>query len=538
MSVVRRAITSGYAVALRAFPPAHRAEYQAEMIESFDRTLAVHVRERGRWRAMGFAVAACLDVVRAGLGERRRHRRDRQIRTLGDIFAGFGRDLKYAVRALTKARTFSIVCVVSLGLGLGVVFSMSMFLRLLTARPPGVDTDGLVELVVKPLGPLRAKVGNWAIETWSYPDFEDLRSTGTGMTVTGWRIDDGILSSPSLAPQPVSTMYVSANYFSAVGVAPEQGRGFDAADANAQPGLVVSHRLWESRLGADPDVIGSTLTLNRVEYVVLGVVPEGFRGHINRRGARPADVWVTLREHSLLTDENGLRHDRDVDWLRALGRLSPGTSLVDANGAVSSVMSGLTEQYPASNEHKAASVEPYSSTGVNQQLENGIVTAMFLGMSGMVLIVVCLNVAGMLLVRSATREQELAIRQAMGASRGRLLGTLMSEAIVLALAGGALSAVAVYGGTATLAWWLGGPVPDALRLNGLRVLGCIALSLATTLVFGLLPSLRFSRSKMGAAIKDAGGGGSWRVGRVHPAGGGPSGRYRAAVPRAGWPAFR
>jgi len=484
MSVVRRAVTRAYALALRAFPPAHRAEYQAEMIESFDRRLAALARDHGRRRALGFAVAACLNVVSAGHGERRRHRRTGRKRARAHVFAGFGRDLTYAARALAKARTFSIVCVVSLGLGLGVVFSISQFLRLLTATPPGVNADGLVEVVVKPLGPLRAKVGNWAIETWSYPDFEDLRNADTGMTVTGWAVDDGILRSPSLAPQPVSTMYVSANYFTAVGVVPAQGRLFNAADedeSSAQPVLVVGHRLWENRLGADPDIIGSTLTFNRVEHVVVGVAPDGFRGHLNRRGATPADLWAPLREHPVLTNESGLRHSRDADWLRVFARLSPGTSLGEANGAVSSLMSGLAEQYPTSNEYKAASVEPYTSTGANRQLENGIVTVMFYGMSGMVLVVVCLNVAGMVLVRTATRERELAIRQAVGASRSRLMGYLMSEAVVLALAGGSLSVAVVYGGSVALAWWFEGPIPDALRLNASRAAVCIALSLATTL---------------------------------------------------------
>ena len=518
MSVARRVAARFYAVVLRAFPAAHRAEYQAEMIDSFDRGLAAQARDGGRWRALVFAVAACVNVVGEGLAERRRHRRAGRKRARGHAFSGFGRDLIYAARALAKARTFSIVCAVSLGLGLGVVFSISMFLRLMTATPVGVDPEGLVEVVVSPLGPLRAKVGSWAIETWSYPDFEDLGNADTGMTITGWAVDDGYLRSPTVAPQRVSTMYVSANYFSAVGVVPAQGRIFNAADeheSSAQPVLVVSHRLWQNRLGADPEIIGSKLTFNRVQHEVVGVAPDGFRGHLSPRGASPADVWVPLRGHPALANDIGLRRNRDVDWLRILARLSPGTSLAEANGAVSSVMSDLAKQYPASNEYRAASVEPYTSTGANQQSDMGIITVIFFGLSGMVLVVVCLNVAGMVLVRTATRERELALRQALGASRSRLMGYLMSEAVVLALVGGSLSAAVVYGGSIGLSWWFEAPVPDALRLNASRIAGCVALSLATTLVFGLLPSIRFSRSSMVKGIKDDAGGGGWRVGRVH-----------------------
>ncbi len=516
MSVARRAVTRVYALTLWAFPAAHRDEYQAEMIESFDHGLAAHAREHGRWRALGFAAATCLNVVSAGLGERRRHRRAGLTRTLGDILASFGRDLSYAARSLAKARTFSTVCVISLGVGLGVVFAISMFMSMLFAKPPGVVTEGLVEVVVSPQGPLRAQVGRGAIETWSYPNFDDLSRADTGMAVTGWAINNGVLRSASVAPQRVSTMYVSVNYFTSVGIAPALGRGFDAGDdSNAQPVVVVSHRLWENRLEADPDIVGSTLVFNRVEHVVVGVAPEEFRGHLNRRAANPVDVWVPLREHPLLAAKNPLRQDRNADWLRVLARLSPGTTLADANSAVSSIMAGLAERYESSNEYKAAAVFAYTSTGTNEQLEKRLIKAIFFGSAGMVLIVVCLNVAGMMLVRSATREQELAVRQALGASRGRLASHLMSEAIVLALAGGALSVAVVYGGSATLAWWLQGPAPDALRLNAARAAACVGLSLATTLVFGLLPSVRFSRSSVVTAIKDDAGGGGWRVGRVH-----------------------
>jgi len=515
VSVVRRAVTRAYALTLRAFPAAHRAEYRDEMIESFDRGLAAQVRDHGRWRALTFAVAAGLNVVGAGLGERRRHRRAGLTRTLGDVLAGFGRDLTYAARSLARARTFSTVCIVSLGVGLGVVFSISMFMSMLFATPAGVDADRLVEVVVNPQGPLRAQFGRWAIETWSYPDFEDLGDADTGMAVTGWAINNGVLRSSKVAPRRVSTMYVSLNYFTSVGIAPALGRGFDAGDSNGQPVLVVSHRLWETRLDSDPDIIGSTLAINRVEHVVIGVAPEEFRGHLNRRAANPVDLWLPLREHPFLAAESGLRHDRHTDWLRVHARLAPDTTLADADSAVSSLMAGLAEQHASSNEYKNASVLAYTSTGTNEQLEKRIVTTMFFAAAGMVLLVVCLNVAGMMLVRSATREPELAVRQALGASRGRLASHLMSEAVVLALAGGALSVAVVYGASATLAWWLQGPVPDALKLNVARAAACVGLSLATTLVFGLLPAIRFSRSSVVTAIKDDAGGGGWRVGRVH-----------------------
>ncbi|NQW04093.1 MAG: ABC transporter permease [Acidobacteria bacterium] len=521
MTTVSQVAVRLYALALRAFPSRHRAMFASEMVEAFDRGVTARVSERGVFNALMFILAAMGDTAAAGSGERRRERergRQHEIR-LGrrSPWNGLGRDLAHAARTLTKARTFSVVCVVSLGLGLGVVFSISLFLRGLSATPPGVQTDGLVELVVTPQGPLRAKSGDWAIETWSYPDFEDLRTANTGVTVTGWAVGGTVLRASDAEPRRVSTMYVSPDYFALIGVSPSQGRVFDPAgeDETNAPAVIVSHQLWEGSLGADPAIVGSSITLNRAAHVVIGVAPAGFGGHIGRRGATQADVWVPLREHPAFANGNGAAQKRDADWIQVVGRLSSDTSLADANGAIASVMSGLAERYPASNEHKGASVQPYSSTGANQRIEMAIIDAMFLSLAGMVLLVVCLNVAGMVLVRSATRERELAVRLALGASRGRLIRYLMSEAAVLALLGGLLSLAVVYGGAAGLARLAEVPIPDAWKLTPLRIALCFVMSLATTLVFGLMPAVRFSRTRVVIAIKDDAAGAGWRVGRVH-----------------------
>ena len=152
-----------YRLALRAFPASHRAAYAGEMTDAFERALIAR-RALGRWSAFTFVLAACLDAVRAGLGERRRHagRASNGRPPLGYI----PRDLAHAVRSLAKARGFSFVSIVSLGIGLGIVFAMLMMLRVLIGTPPGFTRDGLVELLVIPQN-----------DTWSYPDFEELRAS-------------------------------------------------------------------------------------------------------------------------------------------------------------------------------------------------------------------------------------------------------------------------------------------------------------------------------------------------------------------------
>ena len=277
--------------------------------------------------------------------------------------------------------------------------------------------------------------------------------------------------------------------------------------------------------------------LNRREHVVVGIAPEGFRGHINRRGARQADLWVPLGHHPAIVDDPVVAADRSADWLRISGRLEPGVTREAAHGAVAAVSRQLAEEHPATHEFRRGSVQPYTSTGANQIFEMAAIAVMFYAMSGAVLLVVCLNLAGMMLVRTASRRQELAVREALGASRWRLARYLMSESAVIALAGGVLGVAALRVATLGLVWWFGGALPPEWELSPARVGVFLLVSLATALIFGLAPSLRFSRGGMLTAMNDDTGGGGWRVGRAHQDCRGATGRCGPAVSGARRPAL-
>ena len=157
------------------------------------------------------------------------------------------RDLRYATRSLARDRVFSIVCVLSLGIGMGAVVALATFARAMTSPARAVNPDGLVELLVLPEGPLRARVGNWALERWSYPDYQALRTSETGLAVTGWAMDSSqigdTVGGAETAP-PAATFYVSANYFTTFGVSLARGSGFDrSADdsPSPEPQVVLSH---------------------------------------------------------------------------------------------------------------------------------------------------------------------------------------------------------------------------------------------------------------------------------------------------------
>lgn len=416
-------------------------------------------------------------------------------------------DLVHAARGLVKARAFTAVCVISLGLGMGVVIAILMFMRTVLGAPPGVNVDRLVELVIRPSGQLLAEAGEPIVDTWSYPDYLDVRDAATGLVLTGWSHGEGQLR-PAVGSRTISlrTMYVSSNYFSTIGVTLPLGPGFTPVDdrSPAEPEAVISHRIWQVRFGSDPGIIGRAITINQTEHVVVGVAPEKFRGHIGGLDDAYSQLWLPLSRHPGLVAAGSTRSDREASWLRVIARLSPGATLAQADAAVASVMAALAERHPATNREKAGGVEPYFPSGASERAQVSFAKMIILGLSGIVLLVVGLNISGMMLARSAIRERELAIRMAMGASRWRLMRHHLSEALVLAIFGGSLAAAVIFGGPVVVAWWFdfSGPVLELFTPDLWVVLQCIALCFVTSLVLGLLPAIRFSRPSVLSTLKN------------------------------------
>jgi predicted permease len=434
------------------------------------------------------------------------------------MFKGIWRDLGYAGRSLAKARAFTFVCVISLGIGMVPVIAIPYGARLFTMPPPGVNTQGLVELVTTRVGP-RA-----ATDEWSYPDFVDLRASDTGVAMTGWvgGRSEVMLHAPGGEKTESQTLFVSANYFRTIGVALARGAGFDGEmdhPLKAAPVVVLGDNFWQNRLGSDPGIVGKTLTLNNIPHVVVGVAPPQFNGHLGFQGAQ---LFVPLERHPLLIADNKARSERDNKWVHIHGRLSPGIGIAPASAAVSAVTAHLAKQYPATNELKAGIVEAYHAAGNLSRSDLKRVQALGLTLTGMVLLVVCLNISGMMQVRSAMRERELSIRQAVGASRGRLVQYFLAEAILLAGLGGAFASLVLFNLPSVLSRFVMNvdePIQvqfrEALRVDLSIVAITIGLCLATSLVFGFLPAIRFSRPVIISALKDDGGAGGLRVGRVH-----------------------
>jgi putative ABC transport system permease protein len=430
-------------------------------------------------------------------------------------------DLRHAMRALVKERAFTLVCVVSLGIGMGAVVALATLGRAITAPARGVDTDGLAEVLVLPQGPLREKAGVWALERWSYPDYQALRDTDVGMDITGWSLESSEFGEPvpdQKAPLRVPTLYVSPNYFRTFGVSLARGPGFDAAhddSPSAEPRVILSHDFWTGRVGSDPDIVGKSVMVDGVPHTVVGITPQDFRGHFHFFQAPPSLLLVPLERHPRLRQEPNLRNDRTAEWIRIHGRLAPGVSLTQANGLVSSAVATLASRYPATNQFKAATVEPYASLGAAGRPESLRVFSVLLSLAGAVLLIVCVNISGMMLIRGATRAHELSIRAALGAGRQSLAQHLFVEALVLACAAGMLSGLVLFGIPALIGWWMGVPVPAEVDFDAAGALVAAGLCLLVSVLFGLLPAIRFSRPSLLPALQEnAGRGGTQRI-RAH-----------------------
>ena len=489
-----------------------------ELDQDFDEEFAAHIdllTEQNERRGLDRQEARRQAILQMGGLNRTRnlHREERELRPVQrflDALHGIWRDLVYAGRSLAKARAFTFVCVVTLGIGMVPVIGIPWAARLFMAPPPGVNTEGLVEVVLKASGPREAS------DRWSYPDFADLRDAGTGITMMGWALDQTELSTQTpdgIRTERVRTMFVSANYFRTLGVKLAAGAGFDSSaddPLNAVPVVILGYD-GPARSGPDLGMLGKTLTVNGIPHVVVGIAPDDFSDTVGVQFFLPLEMHPRLRNKSV-------RYDRDSEWMYIYGRLSPEVRMEQAMAAVSVVTSRLAAQYPETNEFTAGSLEPYDGIRYDQRSELIVLQSVVLALTGMVLLVVCLNISGMMQVRGAMRERELSVREAIGASRGRLVRYLLSEAVILSGLGSALAIIVLFNIPPVLAWWIGQPIPtefkEALRPNLSIAAIAVGVPLLTSLVFGLLPALRFSRPAIISSLKDDAGGGGHRVGRV------------------------
>jgi predicted permease len=426
------------------------------------------------------------------------------------------RDVKHAVRVLRKNPGFAAIVVLTLGLGIGAnasIFSLmdQVLLRALPVRSPG-------ELVLLD-GPGAFRGRTFNAQTFSYPMYRDFRDRNEVFTGVLGRFPTAMTLVWNGQAERVSGELVSGNYFEVLGVRPEIGRVFYAADdrtPGAHPVVVLSHGFWSRRFGADPSVLNGTLVVNGQPLTIVGVAARGFNGV---QVGSNADVMVPLMMKAQMTPTWNDLDNRRSRWLTVMARLKPGTTAEQAEVQMNVVYRQINEQEIAEQANvsetfrkrfleKHLEVLPGGRGLSDLRSEFSTALIVLMWMVGVVLLIACANVANLLLARTASRQKEISLRLALGAGRWRIVRQQLVESLTLASAGAAVGLVlAAWTGSLLLATLPGSESARALSAtpDARVVLFALALAGLTAVVFGVVPALQATRPAAAAVLKEEAG---------------------------------
>jgi len=410
------------------------------------------------------------------------------------------KDVAYAVRMLAKSPGFSLAAILSLAIGIGANTSIFSILDALLLRPlPYKDAGRLVIL-------WNRSPGLNITEDWfSTAQYFDIKTGHQGFEQVAIAIGGNDNLTSHGEPERVGTIRISSNLLPMLGQSAALGRTFSAdEDSPGRPATaLLSHGMWERHYGADPRIIGQSVTLNGLLYEVVGIMPPSFS--LPREvlptlgGAEQADILLPL---PLPADA---AQNRDHEDYNIIGKLKPGVSTAQAQAEMDTITARLRHDHPQTYPPNGGLT--FGIVPLLEQVVGDARPALFvlLGAVGFVLVIACANVANLLLARAVARQKEIAIRTAMGASRWRIVQQLLTESVLLSLAGGALGVL--------LAFWslhwiqILGPksVPRIhdIGIDGAALLFTFLLSLGSGTLFGLAPALRISRLNVSATLQEA-----------------------------------
>ncbi len=409
-------------------------------------------------------------------------------------------DLRFGLRMLWRSPGFSILAILCLTLGIGANAAVFSWVEGILFRPyPAVMHQ---ERLVALSGTARGETGATAL---SWPDFVDLQRNCTLFdTLFVSKITGTTLSIGDRAERTTGSI-VSANYFAAIGVHPILGRGFEPGEdtgRNAHPVAVISYQLWQGRFKGDREIIGKTQRLNGVVHTIVGVTPEGFYGTFV--GWR-MQFWVPASMEEIFESGGYKLEDRGARWIESYGRLKPEVSRQQAQAEISAIAKRLEADYPDTNRGRSMQLWPLWQTPFNNARTLLPTLEIMLAAVFFVLLISCANVGNLLLVRSFARRHEMTVRQAIGASRGRLLKQLLTEGVILSAFGAAGGLLVAYWCRHALALLFPARAGVSMHLPGeidWRVLAVSAgVCVIATLVVGLVPALQSGKIDLAGALK-------------------------------------
>jgi predicted permease len=470
------------------------------MEEQLEKELRFHLHEHAdELIAQGKAPELAQRNARLALGGpeqvKEKCRDARGTRWLEDFF----QDFRYALRTLRQRPGFAAVAILTLALGSGATTVMFTVINGVLLKPLAyLEADRLVTL--------HGKTDKYG-EQWgfSYPEFHDYQSASRTLgSVAAWTYGGGTVTRPGEA-EYVAGLQISSGLFSVLGVPPVEGRAFLAQEdqPGAAPVAVISYSLWRRRFGGSRETIGQQLIFEGKSYTIVGIAPARFRMEDE------VDIYTPLGQGTEPRMQN-----RGAFFIHVLGRLQPNVTLEQAQTELSLIARQLAVQYPGVNQGRDMVAHPLS-----QEVVAGVRPTLWLllGAVSLVLLIACVNVASLLLARAVSRERELAMRAALGASRGRLARQCLTESSVLGISGGALGILlALVGIRPFVSLWPGSlPRAEDVRLDWRVLLFALGVSLLSSFLFGLAPALRAPARQLERTLRGGGRslGGSTR--RLH-----------------------
>ena len=423
-------------------------------------------------------------------------------------------DIRYALRGFRRAPGFTAVAILSLGLGIGVNTTLFSLVNMLILRPlPVKDPGQLVTFSSQ-------QKGSFPMPVFSYPDYRDIREQTAGTLSGILAYCDGLdgLSADGHADR-VITHYVTGNYFTLLGIKPALGRVILPSEGKvegADPVLVLSYSYWKAHFASDPNVIGKRVLIDGHPVTVVGVAPKQFHG---AQALIDVQAYLPLGMNSISAGFPGFLENRSLRNLYLLGRLTPGVTLNRAQARLQIVSERLSAAYPKDSAGVTLMVEKQLLGRVAGGKELMAIGALFLAMAALVLVLACINLANLLMVRAAARQKEIAMRAALGGSRGRLIRQLLTESFLLTCFG-ALAGLLLSAWTCSILSTLkmqGIPMYLDFSFDGRVFAYTLGAAALTGLMLGIVPALKGSRADLATVARDGGQRNSGRPQRTRSA---------------------